>query len=717
MVVGWGLLATALLLCTAPVRSSRARREDFQRWLTAGAATIVVSVLLACVLTGLVDSRRAALVLSVGTGLACGLLYQAMISWLLARTGMRASTENANTAGALLVLMAIGNLVHDHPAGPSSLAFWQLQADMFAGGTAVTALGTALWIAVLARLGRERRMRLTVWTLTFLSTVSTVNLLSSGFDPVRAAPAWLLAAALLLIAARMKAPACSAEPAVPLTRSSIFGSLIVLFAGTLTLAAQIVVGGDAGVAVIVLVVGGTLLAGQRMVAMVGELTDLTRSRHQALTDELTGIANRRSLLAAVDEAVEQGGAVALMIIDLDRFKEVNDRYGHATGDQVLRHATQTFERRLPPEALLARLGGDEFAVLVPDTHLTPAVEVAEQLLAALTPLQDDGRLLEVGASIGVARLEPGLMSGGELLRRADVAMYQAKVSGLGVRAYDRGLDAAARERRELLEDLGVALRGPADNGQIVLHFQPQMDVWTGAVVGVEALVRWQHPRLGLLSPDRFLDIVENNDLMPALTGRVMRMAVEHGRHWQQDGRQLRISVNLSASCLTEPALLPTVDEILLAGHVRPQDLLIEVTETSLMTNREDALAALQAISARGVGLSIDDYGTGYSSLSYMNILPATELKIDRSFTRRVVEDERTAAIVAGTAELAHRLGMRLVAEGTEDEAALRRVRELGCDISQGYLHSRPLPPEAFGQWLTDQSNLTQAAAYPNAIAQ
>ncbi len=244
-----------------------------------------------------------------------------------------------------------------------------------------------------------------------------------------------------------------------------------------------------------------------------------------------------------------------------------------------------------------------------------------------------------------------------------------------------------------------------------------MDVWTGAVVGVEALVRWQHPRLGLLSPDRFLDIVENNDLMPALTGRVMRMAVEHGRHWQQDGRQLRISVNLSASCLTEPALLPTVDEILLAGHVRPQDLLIEVTETSLMTNREDALAALQAISARGVGLSIDDYGTGYSSLSYMNILPATELKIDRSFTRRVVEDERTAAIVAGTAELAHRLGMRLVAEGTEDEAALRRVRELGCDISQGYLHSRPLPPEAFGQWLTDQSNLTQAAAYPNAIAQ
>ncbi len=169
----------------------------------------------------------------------------------------------------------------------------------------------------------------------------------------------------------MKAPACSAEPAVPLTRSSIFGSLIVLFAGTLTLAAQIVVGGDAGVAVIVLVVGGTLLAGQRMVAMVGELTDLTRSRHQALTDELTGIANRRSLLAAVDEAVEQGGAVALMIIDLDRFKEVNDRYGHATGDQVLRHATQTFERRLPPEALLARLGGDEFAVLVPDTHLTP----------------------------------------------------------------------------------------------------------------------------------------------------------------------------------------------------------------------------------------------------------------------------------------------------------------------------------------------------------
>jgi diguanylate cyclase len=300
------------------------------------------------------------------------------------------------------------------------------------------------------------------------------------------------------------------------------------------------------------------------------------------------------------------------------------------------------------------------------------------------------------------------MSGSELLRRADVAMYQAKVSGLGVRAYDRGLDAQTLQRRELLEDLRTALLEDPDDDQITAFFQPQVDVWSGKVVGAEALVRWQHPRLGLLTPDRFLDIVEDNGLMPALTAKVLRTAVA-ARHClaAQGGPQLRISVNLSASCVTDPGLLLTIDEILLSGAIRPQDLLLEVTETSLMTNQEEALAALRAIADRGVGLSIDDYGTGYSSLSYMNILPAIELKIDRSFTVRVCEDERTAAIVAGTAELAHRLGMRLVAEGTENETVLQRVRELGCDISQGYLHSRPLPPEAFQRWLTEQPLLTE----------
>jgi EAL domain-containing protein (putative c-di-GMP-specific phosphodiesterase class I) len=191
--------------------------------------------------------------------------------------------------------------------------------------------------------------------------------------------------------------------------------------------------------------------------------------------------------------------------------------------------------------------------------------------------------------------------------------------------------------------------------------------------------------------------------MTTLTLRVMEQVAIHSAHWRRSGYPLRVSLNLSATCLSEPMLLPTIEEVLLGSGIPPQDLVLEVTETSLMTNPDQALATMRAITDRGVGLSIDDYGTGYSSLSYMNVLPASELKIDRSFTARLAHDPRTAAIVAGTAELAHRLGMRLVAEGTEDEDTLRRVRELGCDVSQGYLHSRPLAPDIFRQWLSEQA--------------
>jgi diguanylate cyclase (GGDEF)-like protein len=705
--VSVGLIAGAVLvvgLVASLWFATTGREARYHRFLLAGPLAIAGAALSAAALDlapGPVGPGWGSLVFAVGAGMGCVLVYYGLLCWMQVRTGVQASSETLVTLGAVLVLMAIGNLVADRMLTDcSGLRFWQLQANLLVFAATIIALGTALWITPLTGLLRDRRMWLSLLALTGFVGPASAGLLVPGEPPPVLRLVWLAAAAVLVLARR--APVTTdAGPGVPLTQSSIFGSLLVILAGIVTLGVQVAMPGKAGPTVLVLVSGGVLLVSRRMIGVVAQLTQLTRTRREALTDELTGVANRRSLLAEVETVVAERRPSALMIIDLDRFKEVNDRYGHLAGDQVLRHVSAAFARELPPRALLARLGGDEFAVLAEDLSLVSAVGLAKRLVSAMGPLEDEGRVLEVGASIGVAVLDSATRVGSDLLRRADVAMYQAKSSGSGVHAYDRAFDTAAQQRRALIEDLQEALFRK-DSGQVVVHFQPQVDVHTGVVAGAEALVRWQHPRLGLLAPDRFLTLVEDNGLMPRLTLRVMELVALHSAHWRESGHDLRVSLNLSATCLAEPMLLPSIDEVLLGSGIRPQALLLEVTETSLMTNPDEALATMRSITGRGVGLSIDDYGTGYSSLSYMNVLPASELKIDRSFTARLGHDPRTAAIVAGTAELAHRLGMRLVAEGTEDEDALRRVRELGCDLSQGYLHSRPLAPDTFRQWLAGQ---------------
>jgi diguanylate cyclase (GGDEF)-like protein len=695
------LIAGAILVIglVVVIRSTvLGKDEPFRRLMLAGPLAIAVGALIAPA----PGSGWGSLVFTVGAATGCVLVYYGLIGWMQVRTGMQANSETVVTLGAVLVMMAIGNLVAARvlPA-PSGLDFWQLQANLLVLAATVIVLGTAAWIAPLSGLLHDRQMGLTVVALIGFAGPASLGMLVSGPQPPALRLVWLISAAVL--AAVHWAPASPGSgPGIPLSQSSIFGSLVIFAAGMLTLAVQVGAPHGSGRTVMVLVSAGVLLAGHRMIRVVAELTQLGQTRREALTDELTGVANRRSLLAAVETVVTERRPAALMIIDLDRFKEVNDRHGHIAGDRVLRHVSAAFARELPPRALLARLGGDEFAVLAENLSLVSAVGLAQRLVSAIGPLEDEGRILEVGASIGVAVLDPATRVGSDLLRRADVAMYQAKTSGTGVHAYDRAFDAAAQQRRALLEELQVALSGQ-DSGQIVVFFQPQVDVHTGAVAGAEALVRWQHPRLGLLTPDRFLQLVEDNGLMTTLTLRVMEQVAIHSAHWRRSGYPLRVSLNLSATCLSEPMLLPTIEEVLLGSGIPPQDLVLEVTETSLMTNPDQALATMRAITDRGVGLSIDDYGTGYSSLSYMNVLPASELKIDRSFTARLAHDPRTAAIVAGTAELAHRLGMRLVAEGTEDEDTLRRVRELGCDVSQGYLHSRPLAPDIFRQWLSEQA--------------
>nr|WP_276610826.1 bifunctional diguanylate cyclase/phosphodiesterase [Kineococcus siccus] len=437
---------------------------------------------------------------------------------------------------------------------------------------------------------------------------------------------------------------------------------------------------------------------------------------QALTDDLTGIANRRALVARLRALADDAEGAALLVVDLDRFKEVNDRYGHVEGDDLLRVITGALEATAPAGSLLARLGGDEFALLLPDGSECGGAAVAARLVDAVTAVvRADARPLGVGMSVGVAAAAAGTLDPDDLLRRADAAMWVAKGSGGGLSVFDADADARARDRAALLADLTALLDGDeAGDGalgrQLVLFYQPQVDLASGVVVGVEALVRWQHPDRGLLPPVAFLDLVEEHGLMDRLTASLLHRAAREARGWRAGGGPLRVSVNLSASSLAHPGLLAAVDDALACSGLEPGRLVLEVTETTLMADPGLALAVARDLTARGVQLSIDDYGTGYSSLAYLTDLPASELKLDRAFTLRVLGEPRTADIVAATVGLAHRLGLRVVAEGVEDAATLAVLARLGTDETQGYLHARPLPPAEFERWLRRRSTPVAAVA-------
>jgi diguanylate cyclase (GGDEF)-like protein len=719
---GTALIAAGLLLAVWILRHrAGAVPNESLAWtrLLFGVATISTSVLVGQ-LTNIVTADRPGvsgigdIVVSVGCVLACGFFYQGLIHWNRVRLEDVDPGDSVNGGSAVLAMVGLGNLILPHFHRPQFwVAQWQQQASLWALGALFVVFGAAVGISIMAGLRRDARIWLMIaaWGAALLAEIA--GLASGGSQRPLITGVWLGAAALILICVVMPARLGLPPAKAAAEQATIFGALVVLVAGMiiLTLDEDLSVGGSRlgtvyGVAAV-------LGSGVRILQLVQDLSNLAQSRREAMTDELTGIPNRRALLAALDEALQSANSTTLLIIDLDRFKLINDRYGHEAGDEVLRHLAQAFSVHVPDGGILARLGGDEFAVLLVDVDLDRSTEVAHELAAAAAPLSDvKGRLLQVGASVGVATVVGPEVEGGELLRRADAAMYRAKTSGDGVRRYDPAVDALAQEQLGLVEELHLALQGPAINlEQIVVYFQPQLDTRSGRVVGAEALVRWEHPRRGLLAPDIFIHLAEENELMASLTARVMREAVLQAACWREVGYRLRVAVNLSASGLSHLSLLPLIDEVLATG-MAPADLVLEVTETSLMKDPVEGLAAMHRIAARGVGISIDDYGTGYSSLSYMNDLPATELKIDRSFTARTTSDPRTAAIVAGTVELAHRLGMRLIAEGVEDEATLIAMSQLGCDETQGYLHSRPLPAHLFIGWLQARTAAAAADAQP-----
>jgi diguanylate cyclase (GGDEF)-like protein/PAS domain S-box-containing protein len=430
--------------------------------------------------------------------------------------------------------------------------------------------------------------------------------------------------------------------------------------------------------------------------------ELTR---QAFSDHLTGLPNRALLRDRTEQAIRLAGrhglVAALLLLDLDRFKEVNDTLGHHHGDLLLQQVAERLRGRLRASDTVARLGGDEFAVLLPNvTGVGDATAVAEKLSAAIeAPFVVDGLTLDVDASIGVAAYPDHGAGANELLQRADVAMYAAKASHVSYVVYDPGMDRHSPRRLGLLGQLRRALAA----GELVVHYQPKAEVRSGRVTGAEALVRWQHPEYGLLGPGEFVPLAETTGLIRPLTSHVLEAALRQCRAWLDAGHELSVAVNLSTRCLLDLALPEQVTGLLEDAEVAPGRLLLEITESSIMTDPARALEILNRLHALGVQLAIDDFGTGYSSMAYLKSLPVQELKVDRSFVQHLRDSQSDAVIVRTTVGLGHNLGLRVVAEGVEDEATLRELAKVGCDSAQGYHLAKPMPAAELDAWLAAQA--------------
>ncbi len=420
-------------------------------------------------------------------------------------------------------------------------------------------------------------------------------------------------------------------------------------------------------------------------------------------DTLTGLPNRVILHREFERslAAEAGRPrrMTLLMLDLDRFKEINDTLGHYVGDQLLRQVGPRLQPLLAERSgLLCRLGGDEFAVLLPESLATVAAEedYARALIKTLrAPFMINDMQLKVDASVGIALYPLDGEDSHALMRSADVAMYAAKRTGRGVARYEAALDRHSPERLEMMADLERAIRA----GQLLLHYQPKYDLKQGRITGFEALVRWLHPRLGLLHPEHFLHLAERGEAIHALTERVLDLALADLRQWQDAGRDYGVAVNVSVHSLVDARFLGVLQDLLRKHAVRPERLELEITETALMHDPERAVALLRSIAALGVKLSIDDYGTGYSSLGYLHRLPIHALKIDRMFVRDMPVNEHDSIIVRSTVAMAHNLGLEVLAEGVEDGQTEDILREMGCDQVQGFHLSRPLPMAELTTWL------------------
>ncbi|MGW2212394.1 putative bifunctional diguanylate cyclase/phosphodiesterase [Streptomyces sp. NPDC001781] len=428
---------------------------------------------------------------------------------------------------------------------------------------------------------------------------------------------------------------------------------------------------------------------------------MARARaEEQLRDPLTGLPNRQWLLeriwTALDDAERIGARSALMLIDLDRFRSVNDTLGHLAGDRLLLQIADRLRNALPDGAEAARLGGDEFAVLLPVADsTTSATRIARGLVSTLgSPLDLDGLTLVLEASAGVAVFPDHALDAEGMLRRADVAMYQAKRDRSGVEAYESKRDSNTPDRLALLGDLRRAL----DAHEVQLHYQPKVR-FDGQVAGLEALVRWVHPERGRVPPDEFIAIAESSGLMPHLTEYVLETALAQVARWREQGLRVPVAVNVSPRDVHTPGFAGSVAARLARHGVPAGALQLEITEHVLLEDPQRAADTLAALAGHGVKMSLDDFGTGYSSLVHLRRLPVSELKIDRSFVARLAVDAEDAAIVRCTVDLAHSLGLVVVAEGVEDDETWEHLRDLRCDAVQGWLVAAAMPPEETTAWL------------------
>jgi len=432
-------------------------------------------------------------------------------------------------------------------------------------------------------------------------------------------------------------------------------------------------------------------------------------RHQMMFDALTDLPNRTLLQDRLRDVLAAGDGgrrrAALLMIDLDRFKDVNDTFGHAFGDRLLIALGTRLRAVLREGDMLARLGGDEFGVLLPEADAEESIAIAERLTEALrAAVILDEYSLHVAASIGIALIPEHGEDAETVLRRADVAMYVAKGRGDGYALYSSAQDGHSPERLALLGDLRAAI----EIGELRLHYQPKVEFATGQVVGVEALVRWLHPQRGLVPPVEFIGLAEQTGLIRPLGEWVLGEALRQQHEWRAGGIDLPVSVNLSAQNLNEP-LPDAIAELLARWQIPGDRLRIEITESTLVADPDKALLILLRLRDMGVHIAIDDFGTGYSSLSYLKRLPVDEIKIDRSFVCDMATDADDTAIVRSTITLGHDLGMSVVAEGMEDGHTWDILADLGCDVAQGYFVAKPMPPQQLVNWMASPRRALRAS--------
>ena len=432
---------------------------------------------------------------------------------------------------------------------------------------------------------------------------------------------------------------------------------------------------------------------------------------QAMFDPLTGLANRALLNDRLQHEIEickrEIKSFGLVLMDLDRFKEVNDTLGHDVGDELLREVGRRLKETVRAEDTVARLGGDEYVVLIHNLDVKGAPFIANKILSALDkPFHWNNQSIDISASLGLSFFPAQCHNASSLMRCADIAMYVAKRSGKGYALYAQDQD------RTSLGDLSLKseLREAIQTSQLCLYYQPQIDHKSERVVGLEALVRWNHPLRGFLTPDVFIPLAEDGGLIGPLTHWVLQSALARQVALNKAGYQLNMAVNLSARNLHDMDLPASVGRLLAASGANPAHLTLEITESAVMANPSDGLSILSQLDKMGIQLAIDDYGTGYSSLAYLKRLPVDELKIDKSFVTDMQEDENDAVIVRSTIDLAHNLGLKVTAEGVETQEIWDTLSILGCDQSQGYFMGRPMSVEALDTWLRSSNLATRSHA-------